>query len=126
MTSEHVSSRSRKVVIAAMIVAAITPIVLFTISFWGDSATTHRYVIALGTRAALNDGKTVPDALPSSLALKVGDSLEITNEDTEAHTYAFLVIRPGETARYTFRQVGTFTGECTVNDHDEVTITVSG
>lgn len=126
MTSEHVSSRSRKLVIAAIIVAAITPIVLLVISFLGDDATTHRYVIAPGTRAALNEGKTVPDALPSSLALNVGDTLEIVNEDSEAHTYAFLVLRPGETARYTFRQVGTFAGECTVNDHDEVTITVSG
>jgi plastocyanin len=126
MTSEPVSARSRKVVIAAIIVAAITPIVLLAISFLGDDATTLRYVITSGTRAALNEGKAVPNALPSSLALKVGDTLEIVNEDSEAHTYAFLVLRPGETARYTFRQVGTFTGECTVNDHDEVTITVSG
>lgn len=125
MTREPGSSSSRKLVIAAIAIAAITPIVLLAIAFSRDDARTYQYVIAEGTRAALDEGRTVPNALPSSLSLQVGDTLEIVNKDNQAHTYAFIVLRPGETARHTFRQVGTFTGECTVNDHDEVTITVS-
>lgn len=125
MASESSSPRSRKGVIAAIVLATITPIVLLALVLLRDDATTYRFVIADGTRAALSEGKTIPNALPSALALDVGDTLEIVNNDSEAHTYAFLVLRPGETARHTFRQVGTFTGECTVNDHDEVTITVS-
>ena len=125
MTSEHVSSRSRKVVIAAIIIAAITPIALLAISFAGDDSKTVRYVIAPGTRQALNEGKPVENAIPNALSLKVGDTLELVNNDSEAHTYAFIVLRPGETARHTFRQVGVFIGTCTVNDHEEVTITVT-
>jgi plastocyanin len=107
------------------VIAATTPLLLLTLVLTRDTPQTQSFIITEGTRAALVAGKTPENALPSSLSLKVGDTLEITNEDSEAHTYAFIVLRPGETARHTFRQAGVFIGACTVNDHEEVTITVS-
>lgn len=124
MNDERIVS-SRRWVIVAIVLAAITPIALVALALMRDTSTTVRFVIAPGTRAAVLAGETVENALPRSLDLDVGDTLEIVNNDSEAHTYAFLVLRAGETARYTFRQVGTYTGECTANDHEEVTITVS-
>lgn len=124
MSTQSSSSRSRKYVIAAIVLAAMTPVVLLALVFFRNDATTYRFVITEGTRAALSEGRTVDNALPSQLTLAVGDTLEIVNQDSSAHTYAFLVLRPGETARYTFRQAGTYSGECTVNEHEEVTITV--
>ncbi|MEY3805932.1 MAG: hypothetical protein RIR69_744 [Actinomycetota bacterium] len=111
--------------IAAIVIAAITPIVLLSLALLRDDSQTYRFVIALGTGAALVEGRPVDNALPKSLSIKVGDTVEIINQDSQAHTYAFMVLRPGETVRHTFRQVGTFIGECTANEHEEVTITVS-
>lgn len=111
--------------IAAILIAAITPLLLLVVVLTRDDSHTERFVIAAGTRAALAAGNIPDNALPSSLALKVGDTLEIINNDSEAHTYAFIVLRPGETARHTFRQAGVFIGTCTVNEHEEVTITVT-
>lgn len=125
MTQDSPSLKNRKLVIAAIVVAAITPILLLSLALAGRDSQTYRFVIAPGTRAALSEGRPVDNALPKSLSLQVGDSVEIVNQDSEAHTYAFMVLRPGETVRHTFRQVGTFIGECTVNEHEEVTITVS-
>lgn len=118
------STNRRRGVIAAIIVAAVTPVALLALLLLPDSATTHRFVITAGTRAALSEGRIPDNAMPSELALKVGDTLEVVNQDSSAHTYAFMVLRPGETARHTFRQIGTFSGECTVNEHEKVTITV--
>lgn len=119
------SRRGRSGVIVAIAIAAITPLLLLAVVLTRDTPSTQRFVITEGTRAALASGKIPENALPSSLTLQVGDTLEITNNDTEAHTYAFIVLRPGETARHTFRQAGVFIGACTVNDHEEVTITVT-
>ena len=117
--------RGRSVVIAAIAIAAITPLLVLAVVLTRDTPVTQRFFITEGTRAALAAGNVPENALPSSLSLNVGDTLEITNNDTEAHTYAFIVLRPGETSRHTFRQAGVFIGACTVNDHEEVTITVT-
>jgi plastocyanin len=107
------------------VIAAATPLLLLALVLTRNTPQTQSFTIAEGTRAAIVAGKTPENALPSSLSLNVGDTLEITNNDTEAHTYAFIVLRPGETSRHTFRQAGVFIGACTVNDHEEVTITVT-
>lgn len=108
-----------------MVMAAIIPLVVGTVALMRDGSSTHRFVIAPGTRAALMAGRTPGNLIPPRLEVSVGDTLEIVNRDTEAHTYAFMVLRPGETARHVFRQVGEFSGECTVNEHEKVTITVT-
>ena len=107
-----------------MVLAAVIPLVLVVVAATRGDTTTHRFVIAAGTRAALAAGQQPPSTIPSSLEVTVGDTLEVVNEDSEAHTYAFMVLRPGETARHVFRQPGEFSGECTVNEHEKVTITV--
>lgn len=86
---------------------------------------TYEYTIPRGTAAEQKRGVEVKNLPPAGLALNVNDTIRITNNDTVAHTYSFLVLRPGETGQYTFRNKGTFVGACTVGNHPQVTITVS-
>ena len=85
----------------------------------------YSYTITKGTAAAVAAGSAVEDPLPSDLKVKVGDTLEVTNNDIATHTYTFLVLRPGETGRYTFKRTGIFEATCTVKGHETVIITVT-
>jgi hypothetical protein len=109
------------VAVILVIVAAVAAV--FVIAF-RPNPTTHRFTISRGTGAALAQKIDPPNPIPTDITVRVGDTLEITNKDVVGHSYAFLVLRPGETGRYTFHNAGTFTGACTVGDHEEVTITV--
>ena len=110
--------------IAALSLVVVIPLVVVLFVLLKPSSATYSYVIAPGTQAALDKGEKVPNQLPVTLELHVGDTLEVTNNDSVAHTYTFLILRPGETGRYTFHNPGVFTASCTVGDHKEVTITV--
>lgn len=85
----------------------------------------YEYTIPKGTEAAEKRGVVVKNLPPAGLLLKVGDTIQITNNDVVAHTYSFLVLRPGETGRYTFRNKGVFVGDCSIGTHPNVTITVT-
>ena len=122
-TSAPKKGSNAGVVTAILLVVTIPLIVLFVFLVRPDP-TTYRFTIANGTRAAMDEGQTVTNPLPTALTAKVGDSVEVVNNDVAPHTYTFLVLRPGETGRYTFRNSGVFTGTCTVGDHTEVSITV--
>lgn len=122
-TSAQEKSGNAGVVTAILLAITIPLIVLFVFLVRPDP-TTYRFTIANGTRAAMDAGQTVTNPLPTALTVKMGDSVEVVNNDVAPHTYTFLVLRPGETGRYTFRNSGVFTGTCTVGDHTEVSITV--
>lgn len=109
---------------AALALVVIVPLIVILVVMLRPTSTTYSYVISPGTQEALSKGEKVPNQLPTRLDLKVGDTLEVTNKDSVAHTYTFLILRPGETGRYTFHNAGTFTAACTVGDHTEVTIAV--
>ena len=108
----------------AILLVVIIPLIVFLVILIRPNPTTYRYTIAKGTQAAREAGRAVANPLPTNLTVKVGDSIEVTNHDVAAHTYTFLVLRPGETGRYTFHNAGVFSGTCTVGDHKDVTITV--
>ena len=86
---------------------------------------TYEYTIPKGTAAEQKRGVEVKNLPPAALALNVNDTIRITNNDIVAHTYSFLVLRPGETGQYKFRNKGTFVGACTVGNHPQVTISVN-
>jgi len=109
---------------AALSLVVMIPLIVILVVLLRPSSTTYSYVISPGTQEALNKGEKVPNQLPLNLDLQVGDTLEVTNNDSVAHTYTFLILRPGETGRYTFHNAGVFTAACTVGEHEEVTITV--
>ena len=102
----------------------ILPVVLVVVLMGRPSHHVYSYTITKGTAAAVVAGNDVANPLPSDLNVKVGDTLEVTNNDVATHTYTFLVLRPGETGRYTFKRTGIFEATCTVTGHETVIITV--
>jgi plastocyanin len=108
-----------------ILMAVILPVIVFIFAIARPSHQTYSYVIANGTQASLDKGIGPANPLPNSLNVKVGDTIVVTNNDVVAHTYTFLVLRPGETGRYTFQRAGNFTATCTVSGHTDVTIVVT-
>ena len=111
--------------IVALVGAVVVPLVVVLLVMMRPDPQTYRYSIAPGTQAAIAQGIEVPNPLPTELNLKVGDSIEVTNNDDATHTYTFLILRPGEVGRYTFHNAGNFTTECTVGEHTSVSIIVT-
>jgi plastocyanin len=103
----------------------VLPVVLVVVLMGRPSHHLYSYTITKGTAAAVTAGSAVENPLPSDLKVKVGDTLEVTNNDIATHTYTFLVLRPGETGRYTFKRTGIFEATCTVKGHETVIITVT-
>ena len=111
-------------VLLGVFVVAIAALLAF-LAVRGGQPKVHAFVIERGTRAILDAGGTPPNAPPTTLTVDLGDVLEVTNKDVVAHTYAFLVLRPGETGRYEFKNRGTFVGDCTASGQGQMTITVT-
>jgi plastocyanin len=102
----------------------ILPVVLVVVLMGRPSHHVYSYTITKGTAAAVAAGSAVENPLPSELNVEVGDTLEVTNNDVATHTYTFLVLRPGETGRYTFKRTGRFEATCTVMGRETI-ITVT-
>ena len=123
---EEVQLSARKVFIAGTIgivvlFALIVSLALLPIRFGTD---TYSFVIPAGAKVKQNAGLADGTNLPAYLELRVGDSIEIENRDSANHVYSFLVMRPGETVKYTFRTKGVFVGECSIGGHRSVTVRV--
>ena len=120
--------KGRNAAIWGIMAATVAMILLFAgLIFLANRETgvVHRYTIPPGTQEELKKGREPAGMPPYRLGVKVGDTLEITNLDSVAHTYGFLVMKAGETSTYTFRRAGEFKGSCTIALHDAVIITVT-
>lgn len=113
------------VTISAFCIALIGLFAALVVVATRDTAVVHTYVIPPGTQEELKKGREPAGLPPYRLSVNVGDTLEVVNRDAVAHTYGFIVVAPGQTARYTFRRAGEFKGACTVALHDGVVITVT-
>lgn len=102
---------------------ATTP--LPTVSFIrGAPPQVYEFVIPAGTAARIASGENVDDVLPGSPVFRVGDSIQITNEDSQPHFYGPFALRSTETVRWRFPSPGVFPGQCTVSSDRIVTLTV--
>ncbi|MFM1790766.1 MAG: hypothetical protein RLZZ526_1093 [Actinomycetota bacterium] len=113
------------VLVAVLVMVAGFIAVTITTMVGGRDGDVYEYTIPAGTAREQARGAYVPNLPPPALALRVNDELRITNLDSVAHTYSFLVLRPGETGTYKFRSKGVFVGDCTVGQHPQVSITVT-
>ena len=82
-----------------------------------------RYVIALGTGEAMDRGELV-EILPPELEVRVGQVLELVNEDDRGHIVGPFFVGAGETLRQEFASPGEYQGICTVHPSGEFTLTV--
>ena len=124
--SEEVLVSSRRVLIAGTIAIAVVfaLIIAFALSPVRFGNKTYSYVIPPGAQAKIDQGLPDGTNMPDYLELRVGDTIEVDNQDSVGHTYSFLVMRPGEKVKYTFRTKGIFVGECSIGGHTSVTVRV--
>ena len=84
----------------------------------------YRYVIPEGTGEAIDRGEVV-DLMPSELEIKVGDAIEIVNNDTRGHNVGMFFVREGETVNQVFPSVADFSDVCSINESGQFTINVT-
>lgn len=89
-----------------------------------DQAADHQFTIVPGTGEAMDRGEQV-DILPAELDVRVGQVLEIVNQDDRGHLVGPFFVGAGETLRQQFASPGTFEGICTVHPSGQFVLTVT-
>jgi len=84
----------------------------------------YAYVIPAGSGEAIDRGEAL-DILPEELDVKVGEVIEIVNEDDRGHLIGPFFVGKGETLRQRFSSPGTFIGECTVHPSGRIVLRVA-
>lgn len=84
----------------------------------------YEYVIPVGAGLALDAG-TPLEILPGDFDARVGQTIQIVNEDDRGHLVGPWFVGAGETMRQTFTTPGEFVGECTVHPSGQIVVTVS-
>ena len=84
----------------------------------------YRYVIPAGTGDAIDRGEVV-DIMPSALEIKVGDAIEIVNNDDRGHNVGMFFVGVGETVNQVFPSVADFSDVCSINESGQFTINVT-
>ncbi len=96
----------------------------------GETATTfatgtiYRYVVPAGTGDAIDRGEEI-DVMPSLLEIKVGDAIEIVNEDDRGHNIGLFFVGVGETVNQVFPSVAEFSDVCSVSSTGTFTVNVT-
>ena len=95
----------------------------------GDSesdtdAVAFEYVIPAGAGEALDAG-TPLEILPAELAVDVGDTIRIENQDDRGHTVGPFFVGANETLTQRFSTPGAFEGVCTVHPSGQLVLIVN-
>ena len=119
----------REIVAAAAILLAVAGCSGGTESFEQTDAETeviaeYDYTIPVGAGLALDAG-TPLEILPGNFDARVGQTIQIINEDDRGHLVGPWFVGAGETMRQTFKTPGDFIGECTVHPSGQIVVTVS-
>ena len=88
-----------------------------------DGAAEYWFEIPVGAGDALDAG-TPLEILPAELRARVGESIEIVNEDDRGHLVGPWFVGAGETLRQEFTSPGEFIGICTVHPSGEIKVIV--
>jgi len=90
----------------------------------GTAAADYTFSIPAGAGEAYDRGEPL-EILPARLDVRVGEVIEIVNEDDRGHLVGPFYVGEGETLRQRFRSPGTYTGVCTVHPSGELSLTVT-
>jgi len=88
------------------------------------SGADYRFTIPSGTGAASDRGEWT-EILPTEMDVRVGETIEIVNDDGRTHIVGPFVVKLGETLRYTFSTPGELVGLCTLSPEGEMVIRVT-
>ena len=119
----------REIVAAASILLAVAGCSGGTDSFEqidaaAEAVADYDYTIPVGAGLALDAG-TPLEILPGSFDARVGQTIQIVNEDNRGHLVGPWFVGAGETMRQTFKTTGEFVGDCTVHPSGQIVVTVS-
>ncbi len=89
-----------------------------------DAPADYAFVIPLGAGEALDAG-TPLEILPARLDTKVGEVIQIVNEDERGHLVGPFFVGAHETLRQKFSAPGEFEGVCTVHPSGQIVVAVS-
>ena len=89
----------------------------------GAATATYSFTIPAGAGEALDAG-TPLEILPGTLDAKVGETIEIVNDDDRGHNVGPWFVGAGETLRQEFTSPGVFEGVCTVHPSGELILRV--
>jgi hypothetical protein len=81
------------------------------------------YVIPRGTGERIDRGEPV-EILPPEIDARVGDVIEIVNQDDRGHVVGPFYVGRHETVRQRFTSAGRFRGQCSVHPSGEVVLDV--
>lgn len=85
---------------------------------------TYKYIIPNGTADRIAAGEPV-QIVPARLDIRVGDSVEIVNNDDQGHNVGPFFVGEGETVSQTFPSVAEYVDSCSVHPSGEFRIVVS-
>lgn len=88
------------------------------------TGTVYRYVVPAGTGDAIDRGEVV-EIMPNELEIKVGDAIEIVNEDDRGHNIGLFFVGVGETVNQVFPSVADFSDVCSVSSSGTFTVNVT-
>ena len=119
----------REIVAAASILLAVAGCSGGTDSFEqidaaAEAVADYDYTIPVGAGLALDAG-TPLEILPGSFDARVGQTIQIVNEDDRGHLVGPWFVGASETMRQTFKTTGEFVGDCTVHPSGQIVVTVS-
>ncbi len=83
----------------------------------------YAYTIPAGAGEAYDRGEPL-EILPGELTARVGEVIEIVNEDDRGHLVGPFYVGEGETLRQRFASPGEFIGICTVHPSGELVLVV--
>jgi hypothetical protein len=107
-----------------IVVAMVGVFVAFSVRGDQDTAKTVTYVVPDGTTARAWRGEVI-EIMPPEVALNVGDTLVVRNEDSQTVTVGPFSVRAGETLSQRFNKPQTLIGECTLSGSGQVKIVVT-
>lgn len=88
------------------------------------AAADYSFSIPPGAGEAYDRGEPL-EVLPATLDVRVGEVIEIVNDDDRGHLIGPFFVGAGETLRQRFRSPGTYVGVCTVHPSGELSLKVS-
>lgn len=84
----------------------------------------YEYLIPAGTGELLDMGAR-PAVFPTSLDVRLGETIQIVNNDSRGHTMGTFYVLANSTLTYRFSTAGTFIGDCSLNPDEEFVLTVT-
>ena len=90
-----------------------------------SGAADYSFTIPAGAGEAYDRGEPL-EVLPGELRVRVGDVIEIVNQDDRGHLVGPFYVGEGETLRQRFASPGEYIGICTVHPSGELVLGVGG